>query len=141
VPKLSEMLPSRFLKKEDVPAPILCTIANFTHEEVDKDSGEMKWAMHLQETDKPLAMNSTNLQLCAAIFQSQDTDDWLGKKIVIYSDPTIMFAGKVTGGLRVRAPKNQAPAAPKKPAAPAPKAELADYDDSGIAGLDDSPPF
>lgn len=124
--KVSEMLPSRFLKKDDCPAPVLVTIANITEEVMDKDSGETKFAMHFQEFDKPLALNSTNIQLAAAICQSDDTDDWRGKQVVLYNDPSIMFAGKVTGGLRLRAPKNAKKPAPK-PAAPV----------GGVAEMDD----
>ena len=76
--KIHEMLPSRFLKKEDCPQPVLATIANITEEVVDKDSGETKYAMHFQELDKPLALNSTNIQLAAAICQS----DEIGNRLV-----------------------------------------------------------
>jgi hypothetical protein len=135
MPKVSEMIPSRFLKKDDVPAPVLVTVMSLSQEEMDKDSGELKWAVHFQEFDKPMALNSTNIQLCAAIFSSDDTDDWVGKKLVLYTDPTIMFAGKVTGGLRVRAPK-QAPKPAAKPAArPAPAPA------EGVAEMDDDIPY
>lgn len=126
--KVSEMLPSRFLKKEDCPAPVLVTIANITEEVMDKDTGETKWTMHFQEFDKPLALNSTNIQLAAAICGSDDTDDWFGKQVVLYNDPSIMFAGKITGGLRLRQPKNQKPAKP----APKPVGGVAEMDDDDI---------
>jgi hypothetical protein len=126
--KISEMLPSRFLKKEDVPQPVLVTIANITEEIVDKDTGETKFAMHLQEFERPLLLNSTNIQLAAAICGSDDTDDWSGQKVVLYSDPSIMFAGKITGGLRLRQPKNQKPAKP----APKPAGGVAEMDDDDI---------
>lgn len=126
--KVSEMLPSRFLKKEDCPAPVLVTIANITEEVMDKDTGETKWTMHFQEFDKPLALNSTNIQLAAAICGSDDTDDWFGKQVILYNDPSIMFAGKITGGLRLRQPKNQKPAKP----APKPTGGVAEMEDDDI---------
>jgi hypothetical protein len=48
------------------------------------------------------------------VFNSEDTDDWTGKKIVLYNDPNVSYAGKIIGGIRVRAPKVKA-AAPVKP--------------------------
>lgn len=134
--KVHEMIPSRFLKKEDCPAPLLLTIAKITNEQVDKDSDEWKYAMWFQEQEKPLLLNSTNIQLCAAILNSDESDDWVGRKVVLYNDPTIMFAGRVTGGLRIRAPKNQPKPAPAK-TAPKP----APVEEEGMAGMDDDPPF
>lgn len=76
---------------------------------------EYKWTMSFQETDKPMVLNSTNIQLCAKACDSEDTDDWIGKKVVLYDDPNVSFAGKLTGGIRIRAPRNQQPAPTPKP--------------------------
>ena len=130
MPKINEMLPSRFLKKEDVPAPVLVTISAITHEQVDKDTDEWKWSMHFAEFEKPLALNSTNIQVAGIACGSDDTDDWINKKIVLYTDPNVSFAGKIVGGLRLRAPKQQAKPAPK----PAPV-------DEGVADMDSDIPF
>lgn len=121
MPKLSEMLPSRFLKKDDAPKPMLLTIADIEQVNVAPDGqpAENKWTMTFTELDKPLVMNSTNLHLAAAACGSEDTDQWMGKKIVLYHDPNVSFGGKLVGGLRLRAPKNQVntpPAPMKKPA-------------------------
>jgi hypothetical protein len=37
-----------------------------------------------------------------ALFGTDETDEWVGKQCTLYTDPTIMFAGKKTGGLRVK---------------------------------------
>jgi hypothetical protein len=129
MPTVNEMLPSRFLKKEDVPAPVLVTISAITHEVVDKDTEEKKWAMHFEEFDKPLALNSTNLQITAKACGSQDSDEWLGRKMVLFTDDNVSFAGKIVGGLRLRAPK----VTTNKPK-PAPVAE-------GVADIDEDIPF
>jgi len=130
--KLNEMLPSRFLKKEDVPAPVLVTIRTVTQEVIDNDTGEQKWAMHFQEFEKPLALNTTNLQIAFAACGVDDSDDMPGHKLVLYTDPNVSYQGKLIGGLRLRAPK-QAPAksARVEPAAPA----------ADMSGLDDDVPF
>ena len=114
MPKIHEMLESKFLKKEDVGAGALLTVAGVEQRNVAKQGAEEehKWCLLFEEEDKPLVLNSTNIQLCKAVFGSDDTDDWTGKKIVLYTDPTVMYAGKVIGGIRVRKPKVAAQAKP-----------------------------
>ena len=117
MPKLSEMLPSRFLKKDDVPQPMLLTIGDLEQVNVAPQGQpeEKKWTMSFPELDKPLVLNSTNMHVIGQIY-GDDTDGWLGQKIVIYHDPNVSFGGKLVGGLRLRAPKNQTKAAPPPPA-------------------------
>ena len=124
MPMISELRESKFLKKEDVGAGALMTIEGCEQHNVAKEGAppENKWCLTFTETDKPLVLNSTNAQLCARICNSENTDDWTGHKIVLYTDPNVSYAGKITGGIRVRAPKVKA--APK----PAPVQELTDDD-------------
>jgi hypothetical protein len=70
-----------------------------------------------------MVLNSTNAQVIAIVCQSEETEAWVGKKIVLYSDPSISFGGKLVGGIRARAPVYKKPnLAATKPAAPAPVA-------------------
>jgi hypothetical protein len=126
VPKTSEMRESKFLKQGDVGNGALMTVTGCNPHNVAKEGVEpqMKWCLEFEESDKPLVLNSINIQLCEKIFGSDDTDEWIGKRIVLYTDPTISFQGKVTGGIRVRAPKKTAQA----PAKPAPIVEDLDVD-------------
>lgn len=105
--KVSEMLASKYLKKEDVGNGVLVTISGFNKENLalDGQPPQWKWCMTFQELEKPLVLNGTNIRLCEMIFNSGDTDDWINNKIVLYNDPSIQFQGKFTGGIRVRAPK------------------------------------
>jgi hypothetical protein len=121
VPKTSEMRESKFLKKEDVGNGSLMTVESCEQHNVAKEGAppEHKWCLTFSETDKPLVLNSTNIQLCERIFGSDDTDVWCGQKIVLYTDPNVSYAGKVVGGIRVRAPKVKAKAAPPPPPPPA----------------------
>ncbi len=130
MPKTSEMRESKFMKKEDVGAGALMTIEGCEPHNVAKEGAppESKWCLTFLEADKPLVLNSTNIQLCERIFNSDDTDDWIGKKIVLYTDPNVSYQGKVIGGIRVRAPKKTAQAPVAKPV-PAPVVEeLTDED-------------
>jgi hypothetical protein len=120
MPNVNDLKKSNFLTKNDCDPAILVTIRSYEEVNVAKDGApqEMRWALHFDECDKPMVLNSTNGQIIASITKSDDFDAWIGAKVVLYHDPNISFGGKLVGGIRVRAPKNQAP----KPApAPAPK--------------------
>jgi hypothetical protein len=110
MPKISEMLPSRFLKKDDAQQPLLVTIADIEQVNVAPEGkpAENKWTMTFNELDKPLVLNSTNMNVLASIY-GDDSDGWLEKKIVIYHDPNVSFGGKLVGGLRLRAPRTKRP--------------------------------
>ena len=107
MPRISEMKSSKFLKKEDVGRGVLVTIAAVRQHDVAAEGAgqELKWCMEFREVDKPLVLNITNMNLMQSITGSDNSDDWVGKAIVIYDDPTIQFQGKLTGGIRIRAPK------------------------------------
>ena len=114
---VNELKKSNFLKKEDVGRGALVTISDVRQENIAKEGApeEMKWCLYLKEFEKPMVLNSTNGQLIAKITGSDESDHWAGVKVVLYDDPSITFGGKLTGGIRVRAPRNQPPAAPAAP--------------------------
>jgi hypothetical protein len=122
------MRESKFLKQSDIGAGALMTVSACDRHNVAKEGAEpeLKWCLGFEENDKPLVLNSTNIQLCERIFASDDTDHWVGKKVVLYVDPNVSYGGKVVGGIRVRAPKKAA--APAKPV-PAPVVEELTDDD------------
>jgi hypothetical protein len=108
------MRESKFLKKEDVGKGALVTITGCDQQNVAMEGAapEMKWCLHFRELDKPLVLNSTNIQMTAKACGSEDTDEWNGKRIVLYVDPNVSYGGKLIGGIRVRAPKPGAVAPP-----------------------------
>lgn len=134
MPNISVLKSSKFLTKEDVTPPVLGTIESVHQMNVAKEGApeELKWVVVFEESEKPMVLNSTNGQLIAQITGSDETDNWPGHKVVLYNDPAVSFGGKITGGIRVRAPKGQgkpaqpqgerkpdpAPAKPAMPAAP-----------------------
>lgn len=113
MPRVSEMMESKYLKKEDVGENgTIVTVSGFERVNVamEDQPPEHKWVMRFKEFDKPMVLNSTNIQLCEKIFGSDNTDDWMGNKLIVYSDPNISFGGKLVGGIRVRSMQNtQAP--------------------------------
>jgi len=104
---VNELKSSKFLTKHDVEPPVLVTIKGCEEMDVsmESQSKELKWTLLFKELEKPMVLNSTNGQLIAAIAGSGESDDWIGRKIVLYNDKTVSFAGQITGGIRVRAPK------------------------------------
>lgn len=108
------MIPSKFLKKEDVDPPKLVTIKAMRQANVamDDQPEELKWTVLFKELDKPMVLNSTNIQLLVKALGTDETDDWVGKQVVVYNDPNVSFAGKITGGVRIRAPKKKTAEAP-----------------------------
>lgn len=112
--KATAMIPSKFLKKEDVDPPKLVTIKAMRQANVamDDQPEELKWTVLFKELDKPMVLNSTNIQLLVKALGTDETDEWVGKQVVVYNDPNVSFAGKITGGVRIRAPKKKTAEAP-----------------------------
>jgi len=109
MPKISEMSPSKYLKKEDVEQPRLLTFRAFKKENVARDNepADVKWVAYFDGEDRGLVLNKTNLGRAARAMGSEDTDDWIGRQIVAYNDPDVEYGGKLVGGIRLRAPKGK----------------------------------
>jgi hypothetical protein len=121
-----------FLTKDDFPSPALATITSLVQTTLQGAEGpEAKWTAIFAEFDRGLLLNRTNIRTLAD-FLGNDTGTWIGKKIVVYTDPTVSFGGRTVGGIRVRAPKQAVQVKPT----PAPAAPAGAFDD-----LDDDIPF
>ena len=122
MPKTSDMIQSKFLKKEDFTTPAVVTVKDCTLE--DMGSGDSRWVLWLNERDKGLVLNVTKIRLMEAAF-GQDTDDWRGQKVKLSLDPTVMYAGKVVGGIKLQPGK-------KADNKPAPTVEHEEFDDDDV---------
>ncbi len=120
MPHINVLKNSKFLTKSDFEQPALLTITGCTELNVAKDGApeEYKWCLHFKESEKPLVLSSTKGQIIANFIGNDNTDHWVGHKVVLFHDPNVSFAGKVIGGIGVRAPKNQAKPAPAQPQGP-----------------------
>jgi uncharacterized membrane protein len=108
---IRELSKSRYLTKEDVGAGMLVTVKGGDWETVSATGQpeETKWVCYFNEVEKGIVINPTNGHLMAMVTGSEDSDGWIGKKIVLYTDPTVTNKqGKIVGGIRIRAPKGQA---------------------------------
>jgi hypothetical protein len=119
---VSDLKQSKFLKRSDCGQGIRVTIASIVEMNVapENQTPEMKCCVNFHETDKPLVLNSTNGQIIAQItgIDSDIEKNWVGKQIVLYDDPNVSFAGKLTGGIRVRAVRTTKQGAATEPIYP-----------------------
>ncbi len=104
--KLSDMLESKYLKKEDVADEVIGTIHAIEKKNValDDQPAEFKWLMKFDELKKPLILNVTNLRILGKAF-GDETSNWMGKTVVLYVDEGVTYGGQLVGGIRVRARK------------------------------------
>lgn len=134
MPKVSEMIVSKFLKKEDFDEDRVMTIKGVKLEDMPGDSGQQKWVLYFREEPKGLAMSVTTIRVLEQAYGS-DSDHWIGNRVMVYVDPNVTFGGKVVGGLRLRTPKV------KKVAAPPPPDEFGTTGTTGADDFDDDIPF
>lgn len=120
--RVSEMIVSKFLRKEDFDEDRVMTIKGIKLEDMPGDSGDQKWVLYFREEAKGMALNVTTIRVLEQAY-GDDTDQWVGNKVMVYVDPNVSFGGKVVGGLRLRTPKKSSVKAP-----PPPPADLGEFD-------------
>lgn len=110
--KASQMVESKFLAKDDLDQDNgnLVTISRLEQQNVGLQGKEeeLKWVMFFKEFKKPMVLNSTNIQLTTKALATEETDEWIGKRIVIYVDENVSFGGQLVGGIRIRKVRGQA---------------------------------
>ena len=121
--KVSEMIVSKFLRKEDFDEDMVATIKGVRLEDVG-NQGEQRWVLYFREMQKGMVLNVTTIRVLEGAY-GDDSGGWVGKRVMIYVDPNVSFQGRVIGGLRLRVSKKAAPAP-----APAPAAHADEFDDS-----------
>lgn len=106
MPNINQMIESKYLKQSDVDGEVEVTITKIGQINVarEDEQPDMKWAVRFQEFQKPMVLNSTNIQLLAKSCGSEESEDWIGKKVILFADPNVSFGGKLVGGLRFRIP-------------------------------------
>jgi hypothetical protein len=97
---------SAYLKKEDFPEPETLTIDEVCEEEVTAPGRKpkLKLVLSFEGIDKGLVLNQANGD---ALFEMTGQDDpakWVGRRVEVYHDPNVTYAGKRVGGIRLRKP-------------------------------------
>lgn len=115
MPKVKDMIVSKFLRKEDFDEDRVMTVKDCKLEDMPGDSGDQKWVLYFREEAKGMALNITSIRVLEQAF-GDDTDHWIGNKVKVYVDPNVSFQGKVVGGLRLMPPRKKAAPPPPPPA-------------------------
>ena len=149
MPHLDDMIRTTPLSQQDIGTALLVTIRDCDERNLAKpgEAPSVRWCLFFEETDNPLAMNKTNLVAAGKVLGSRNTDDWRGKKIVLYVDPNVEYGGRKVGGIRIRAPKPGGAAAKPatasaahKPLPPVDRERPKPFAD-GDPGFEEEPPF
>jgi len=103
--KMSTTGDSPYLAKENVPVPVVATIASVTFESITfRNVAEDKWVLHFASPKmKPMILNKGNRKTLIGAY-GDDTDNYPGKKIEVWVNPNVEYEGEVVGGLRLRIP-------------------------------------
>lgn len=123
--KMSDLYPPRFMKAEDFEEgeTRILTIKNVELEELGQGKNKQeKPILSFREPDtKEMVLNKTNAATIAKLY-GDDTDDWIGKKIELYTMDVESF-GEMVGAIRIKTK------APKGTAAPVPTPQVPAGDD------------
>jgi hypothetical protein len=101
--KVSQVFSGEYLTAADLqgaePAVVIESV-----ELKEFDDGN-KFLLTFQGKKKGLVANKTNSKRIAALY-GDDTDGWLGREIILYTDQ-VDYAGKTVDAIRVRGPKRE----------------------------------
>lgn len=99
-----------FFGGQDLPnlqSEITVTIKSYSIENIRTASGtQKKGVLHFSENVKPLIVNKSKLKPLVNKY-GFETDTWIGKRVTLYFDPTVKFGRDITGGIRVRIPREE----------------------------------
>ncbi len=129
--------PSKYLKAADLPedgTAIPFKIEKVETEEVGRDKN-IKPVIYFAGQEKGLVANKTNCNTIAKALGSRDTEDWIGKSILLYSTE-VQFGDEMVESIRVKVrPAPLAPPLePSRPLSgrPSPRTGAATPDDDEI---------
>ncbi len=94
---------SAYLQKEDIPDSGAVVRVRAAKEETLEENERSKLILYFDGLDQGLVCNKININVLIDVLGSDETDDWIGRDIELYVDPSVMFGGKRVGGIRVRA--------------------------------------
>ena len=103
--KLEEMFPSKYIKGQDLQGrPVNVTITRIQPEKMrpNPQSPELqKFVLHTAEGKKGVVLSKTLASQIAEILESDESDDWIGKKVTLFPVP-IVVAGVQRVAIRAR---------------------------------------
>ena len=110
---ITEMIESKYLRKEDIEDDIVVTIKGIAKEELPGNP-KPQWVCAFKELDKGLVLNKTTKTVLWQAF-GRNSDQWLNQKVALYVDPNVLYLGQIVGGIRLRPIKAKTTAVKKPP--------------------------
>jgi hypothetical protein len=102
---INQLYPHKYANGEDLKGkPVKVTIARVSMEKMrpNPQSQEVeKPVLHVENGSKGIVLNKTLAVQIANILQADDTEDWMGKQVVLYPVPLIV-AGQSRVGIRAK---------------------------------------
>lgn len=113
MPKLNEAFPSKYMTAADFEnGDVTATILSADVETVGQGAdASQKIILKLKGIQKPVVINRTNANTIAKVTGSDDTDDWIGKRITLGASE-VEFKGELVMSIRVRLKKPTSAQAP-----------------------------
>jgi len=113
---INDLMPSKYLKKENVMPDVMVTISSVGPENIAKDNEkpDLKAIMFFNEFTQGLIINKTNKELLILELGTDQIESWIGKQITLGNDPSVSVGGKLTGGIRVRLSQTNHQAPPQE---------------------------
>lgn len=107
--KTNDVFPSRYLKAEDdlfAYGEVSVTIKDVRLEKLtSREKGEEdKPVIFFKELEKGMVCNKTNWGICEKLFDSKESDDWLGNRITLITVDVDAF-GDVVRAIRIKSQK------------------------------------
>src|SRR5690606_19246814 len=96
---------SKYVRAADIKdsGPQTVTITSVEEETVGQgEDKEDKPVLYTKELEQGIVLNRSNIRILAELLESEETDDWRGKRVEMFHDPSILFKGKRIGGIRFR---------------------------------------
>lgn len=97
---------SKYLKHQELDGQDWAvTIRDVERHTMDGKDGkkENKFVLFFKEHDKGMILNATNMKMLYKLFNTDESDEWKGKRITIYVKDDIEMGGEIMSGLRIRA--------------------------------------
>ena len=105
--KLNAMFPRKFATGEDLNGQsVTVTVKSMSMEKLSPHPGQPpmdRFVLYFSETVKGVILSRTLAEQIASILQSDDTDQWVGKKVTLFPQP-LNVAGKSRIAIRAKKP-------------------------------------
>jgi hypothetical protein len=105
MPTIDDIRSSKYFSKADVKkGPVKAVIASWKKEEVGPKK-ETQFVIYFHGDVKPFIVKPSNFHRIATVTGEDDMNDWAGKEITLFLDPSVEFPqGTPVGGVRVAIP-------------------------------------